>query len=415
MIAARNTGWLVPAGIFLFILPFTHTVALRLLALFTAFGIALWQWWPARTPGLPGSLPAWRWIAYWALLPIALAAASRDPAYSIGEWKTEVVYGMLALTTFFIMVRSEIRLRQAIGVLLAAFLVLTVWAIAARLHYGMWNEASRFGGTGTFSTYLVTVMPILAVAGAMRLGGRRTGALIALLAALGFATGLFTGQRGLWMAIAAQAIALVVILRMTGLWRPRIAVFPIVLVLILILSFAAMQLASTLRFGTGAGFGADTSTGSGQVIGVDSKPGANIQNDPRLANWWQVLERVAQEPVTGHGFGRGMMAKAYPEMKDPPDMFWHAHNLVLDYAIQLGVPGLVAILGVFGALLMHWTRLARSADPVVRAIGMAGVLLVVGVFARNLTNDFFQRDLSLLFWALTGMLAGVAHARGAGR
>ncbi|HEY5636552.1 MAG TPA: O-antigen ligase family protein [Burkholderiales bacterium] len=415
MNTTRNTWWLVPAGTFLFILPFTHTVALRLLALFTAFGIAVWQWWPARTPALPGSLPAWRWIAFWALLPLALAVASRDPAYSIGEWKTEVVYGMLALTTFFVMVRSEMRLRQAVGVLLAAFLVLTVWAIAARLHYGIWNEASRFGGTGTFSTYLVTVMPILAVAGAMRLGGRRTGALIALLAALGLATGLFTGQRGLWMAIAVQGLVLAVVLRMTGLWRPRNAVFPVVLVVILILSFAAMQLASTLRFGTDAGFGADSSTGSGQVIGVDPKTGAIVQQDPRLANWWQVLERVVQEPLTGHGFGRGMMAKAYPEMKDRPDMFWHAHNLVLDYGIQLGIPGLVAILGLFGALLVHWMRLARSSDALVRAIGIAGVLLVVGVFARNMTNDFFQRDLSLLFWALTGLLAGAAHARGAGR
>lgn len=405
MSTTRSAWWLVPAGTFLFILPFTHTVALRLLALFTAFGIALWQWWPARTPALPGSLPAWRWIAFWALLPLALAVASRDPAYSIGEWKTEVVYGMLALTTFFVMVRSEMRLRLAVGVLLAAFLVLTVWAIAARLHHGMWNEASRFGGTGTFSTYLVTLMPILAVAGVLRIGGRRTGALIALLAALGLATGLLTGQRGLWMAVAVQAIALAVILRITGLWRPRATAFSVVLVLILMLSFAAMQLASTLRFGTDAG----------QVIGVDSKTGAIIQKDPRLLNWWQVIERAAQEPVTGHGFGRGMMAKAYPEMKDRPDMFWHAHNLVLDYGIQMGVPGLVAILGLFGALLVHWMRLARSSDALVRAMGIAGVLLVVGVFVRNMTNDFFQRDLSLLFWALTGLLAGAAHARGAGR
>lgn len=405
MNTTRTAWWLVPAGTFLFILPFTHTVALRLLALFTAFGIALWQWWPARTPALPGSLPAWRWIAFWALLPLALAVASRDPAYSIGEWKTEVVYGMLALTTFFVMVRSEIRLRQAIGVLLAAFMVLTLWALAAYLQSGMWNEASRFGGTGTFSTYLVTVMPLLVVAGALRLGGRHTGTLLTALVVLGLGAGFLTGQRGLWVAIAAQTIGLTCILRMTGLWRPRVAVFPVVLVLILVLSFAAMQLASTLRFGSV----------SGQVIGVDSKTGAIIQKDPRLLNWWEVIERVAQEPVTGHGFGRGMMAKAYPEMKDRPDMFWHAHNLVLDYGIQMGVPGLAAILGLFGALLAHWIRLARSSDALVRAIGIAGVLLVVGVFARNMTNDFFQRDLSLLFWALTGLLAGAAHARGAGR
>ncbi|MDA0226154.1 MAG: hypothetical protein O2975_08605, partial [Proteobacteria bacterium] len=161
MIAARASWWLVPAGIFLFILPFTHTVALRLLALFAAFGIALWQWWPARTPALPGCLPAWRWIAFWALLPVALAPLSRHPTYSMGEWKTEVVYGMLALILLFVTVRSETRLRQALAVLLAAFVVLTLWALAARLWYGTWIESSRFGGIGTFSTYLVTVLPLI--------------------------------------------------------------------------------------------------------------------------------------------------------------------------------------------------------------------------------------------------------------
>jgi len=38
-------------------------------------------------------------------------------------------------------------------------------------------------------------------------------------------------------------------------------------------------------------------------------------------------------------------------------------------------------------------------------------LLVIGVVARNLTNDFFQRDLALLFWSIAGMLLGYAgHA-----
>ena len=183
----------------------------------------------------------------------------------------------------------------------------------------------------------------------------------------------------------------------TGSWRPRRAVFWMVMVLLVAVPVATMMFASAQRFGATSSFG------------------PSVADDPRLANWVQVLDRIAQAPITGHGFGRGMMAKVFPEMWNRPDMFWHAHNLVLDYGIQLGIPGLVAILGLFGALLGHWMRLARSSDALVRAIGIAGVLLVVAVFARNMTNDFFQRDLSLLFWALTGLLAGAAHARGAGR
>ena len=34
--------------------------------------------------------------------------------------------------------------------------------------------------------------------------------------------------------------------------------------------------------------------------------------------------------------------------------------------------------------------------------------MVAGVFARNMTNDFFVRDGALLFWSLAGMLFGYA-------
>jgi hypothetical protein len=34
--------------------------------------------------------------------------------------------------------------------------------------------------------------------------------------------------------------------------------------------------------------------------------------------------------------------------------------------------------------------------------------MVVGVLMRNMANDFFVRDGSLLFWALAGMLFGYA-------
>ena len=109
-----------------------------------------------------------------------------------------------------------------------------------------------------------------------------------------------------------------------------------------------------------------------------------------------------------------MIAKAFPEMWGRPDWFWHAHNVVLNYGFQLGVAGILAVLGVFGGLFALWLRLVRVGDAALRAVGIAGALLVLGVFARNMTNDFFQRDQALLFWALTGALAGYAQSAGAG-
>jgi hypothetical protein len=42
------------------------------------------------------------------------------------------------------------------------------------------------------------------------------------------------------------------------------------------------------------------------------------------------------------------------------------------------------------------------------ALAIAGLAIVVGYFAKNLTDDFFFRPNSLVFWAIAGMLLGLA-------
>jgi hypothetical protein len=57
---------------------------------------------------------------------------------------------------------------------------------------------------------------------------------------------------------------------------------------------------------------------------------------------------------------------------------------------------------------MRFWGIALLPDPTARYAGLAGAVMVAGVFARNLFNDFFIRDGSLLFWGLAGMLLGYA-------
>ena len=80
-------------------------------------------------------------------------------------------------------------------------------------------------------------------------------------------------------------------------------------------------------------------------------------------------------------------------------------SLVFDVTLLV----VLALLLVFGCLLRAFWRLACHGNDVQRVIGAAGVAMVVGVVARNLTNDFFMRDMSLLFWSLSGMLLGLGN------
>jgi O-antigen ligase len=89
-------------------------------------------------------------------------------------------------------------------------------------------------------------------------------------------------------------------------------------------------------------------------------------------------------------------------------VFSHPHNLVFNYGISAGVPGMVAVLALFAALAWRFWQLAFRGERVARLTGLAGAAMVAGVLARNMANDFFVRDGALLFWALAGMLFGYA-------
>jgi O-antigen ligase len=148
-------------------------------------------------------------------------------------------------------------------------------------------------------------------------------------------------------------------------------------------------------------------------------PGTAMRDDDRPVFWPKVIGRIMEHPLTGAGFGRGVMNKAYPDLIPRENrQLWHAHNVVLDYGLAMGIPGMLVLLMVFGALLREYVRLWQSEDQGLKMIGACGMVLVLGVFARNMVNDMFVRDAALLFWALNGMLLGfgrrkLAAARGA--
>ncbi len=78
-----------------------------------------------------------------------------------------------------------------------------------------------------------------------------------------------------------------------------------------------------------------------------------------------------------------------------------ADNLYLKYAVEMGVPGLVLLLGTLGSFIRAGAKLSRFAsDPNQRAIGMTVVLATVGVVLYGVTGVIFSDPLVayLLFW-----------------
>jgi O-antigen ligase len=79
---------------------------------------------------------------------------------------------------------------------------------------------------------------------------------------------------------------------------------------------------------------------------------------PRLESWWSARHAVARRPVLGHGPGRYRAATGrdrtfrLARTEGPDRLYADAHNLVVEYAVSTGVPG-VALLGAWVVLAVR--------------------------------------------------------------
>jgi O-antigen ligase len=122
------------------------------------------------------------------------------------------------------------------------------------------------------------------------------------------------------------------------------------------------------------------------------------------------VDRIAERPLTGAGFGRGAMRDSFRvEFGDPT--FWHAHNTVLNYGLALGVGGVILILAIFASVLGALIQTLRERDPEISLYALAAVAMLIGMFAKNLTDDLFIRQSALLYWAIAGMVLGASARR----
>lgn len=378
----------LPLALLLFILPFPGTVALRLLALAGGLVVSAWVWHKDGAPQIPAK-PA---LAFWLGCALFSLITAIDPAYSLGEIKNEIGYAMAAYLGFLTLTRTKADARLFAGALILGSLVLAAFALWEYAYSGSpyWNERGLAGGSGSYSSYLLALLPALLWAGSMLRHKHRWG-LIAGLIGLQLVVAALAGQRAFWLVFALQALIALYLLRARGfiaISTPRLRAIGVAAVVLSALAAA------------GATMKRDT-------IGVSQ--------DPRLTTWSAVTARILEHPLTGKGFGREIMKKAYPDLLSAKfPAVWHAHNVFLNYGMSMGIPGMVALLWLFFALLRKFWQLSRDEDRIIAMAGICGVLLVVGVVARNLTNDFFLRDLALLFWSIAGMLLGyAAHAQAA--
>jgi len=195
---------------------------------------------------------------------------------------------------------------------------------------------------------------------------------LALLLPLPFAI-LLAGPRlsgwGGWLlalVIAALMVAVLVLTRSRGGWIGAALALLLLFTLSYRFGWVALPFGALLTATLLTRYGVETaleylSTG-GVIGGVDG----------RVEIWSRAIYMIQDFPFTGVGIGSFMRVADvfYPFFLYPPGRIDHAHNLILQIAVDLGLPGLIAWLSILLlALQAAWRAYRRAYWRAYRAGG----------------------------------------------
>ena len=341
----------------------------------------------------------------WAAWSASSIAWSVDPRLSAGEVWTEVAALAIGAAAVMLSLRETVVFRRYVATVLAAFAALAAASIVVRLGASPWSEPAMqvaHHGVGTWSTHVVIVAPLILLLRAPAPAGWGTGraptaAAIALLV-LALASARATENRMVWpallasLAVAGAASAI----RWPAAGRAALARRALAFAMLAALLAAALV---------------DVAWRKAETTQV---PPASIERsvaeDPRLAIWPAVRDRIAEHPWIGHGFGKNILGPELSRALGDPTLT-HAHNAFASVWLQTGAIGLALFVAALAAAAWRFAGYARSRDDALALAGIAGLAILAGVVVKNLTDDFFYRTNARFLWTMLALLVAFGERR----
>ena len=395
--AQRVFTW--SAAAFLLVAPFPSSAGWRVFFILVALLALAWQAYRGESPLELARIPrAFHWgAAAWIALCVASLAWSIDAGYTLAELRREITYGAIAFIVFFAGTREPRQLHLWVKVLFAGALLLGIGEWTHFLLYTNGERASRFNlGPGPFSTHVAILAPLLVLfawRGPVGLGLSNRAML-----GLGFAlliAGVAGDSRFLWVSLLASAIVAFSVYwwRTSSSHPARLGVQrAFVAILLLLPVFMAGSAEYKVRYYPQAASTLES-----------------LELDERPLIWKIAVGKALETPVAGHGYGREIVgADISAQLAAAGHMtpYYHGHNVFLDMVIQLGVIGLAVFCAFIASLAMAFAS-ARNAENGL-PLAITGLAMLAGYLVKDMTDDFFFRPNSLVFWAIAGMLLGLA-------
>jgi O-antigen ligase len=381
------------AALFLASSVFGHTVSLRLTLLGTGILLAAAVTYREKDSKLRFLPPIWLPFLLWGAWALLSITWSVEPDRTLKEWRNEVFYTGAALWVCYVGAQARDAARiflPVVGIAAAAACFFSLHAFSRG-----WEQYADgwHGGPGDHSSALLVLMPCSVMAGWYAMRAKRSiwlAATSALLAALFLASAYTSLNRTVWIGFAVQCAVLGMLLVARSRMSAATRVLAPALALAAVLGCTALLLnVQAEREAVGAG--------------------GPLEGESRLMLWPRVAERIAQRPLTGYGFGRGLLRDSLQvELRARDTNLWHAHNYFFDAALQIGLPGMLLFALLIGATLFEAWRRARAPDDWTAAVGVALAGMVAGMLVRNMTDTLLVRQNALLFWGAAGALLAMS-------
>jgi O-antigen ligase len=396
-------------GVLVAILPLAHVTALRNSLVGVVAALALLQFPIASWKNTPGLIPWLVWLAYAA----ASIAWSALPDASFQSFRSDQFYPFVIFLVCFQAVqllggRLAVAIGTAAGTLLCLATMFAAAALGAEPELAVpepgflgWLSWKASDATDA-STYVAFIaVPLFLILVTSRHSWRRGAAAVWLLvfAAIGF----LSENRTLVAALFVSFVGFVFVLgalRGRLQWKSALVVVGIGLVV----SALCVEVISRARLPS-----SPTRAGSAAV--------ALVMADTRPAIWATYVELARKRPGFGVGLGRTVPARIYHLEEDEAlrridsQAVSHAHNLLLDLVLQVGLVGFTVWMAMHIAILRLAIRRARRGGDREKAWAAAAVALVLAMLVKNSTNDVLVYGNAILFWALLGTMLGLIWRR----
>lgn len=299
---------------------------------------------------------------------------------SIREFRWVIVEPVIAFVLFRWAMRRGLRtaivtLFIGTGVAVALFgVVQLLTGDGVVIADGVQRATGPYEHPNNLALYLERVTVLALGIAAASMFAKRISAIAAALTLIGLAATLSRGA-GLAFVTGAAVIAALVRVRHGWRWIGAGAVA----------AFALIALLGAQRLTDSGSSGA---TSSRELI------------------WRSSIEMIRDHPVTGVGLDQflNQYGRRYVEPAGWPERYTsHPHNILLDFWLRLGLPGLLCLAALLG--LTAWLIAAAWRDR--RSLGFqagAAGALIAGFTHGLVDNGFFLADLAVMTWLLIAIL-----------